>query len=852
MSNGSPKEVRSCIIHQDYCDLISSLPVAHGVSSGAGLLASGSADNSIRIWSIDKGLCDRSGKKEGWRLISVLQGHKAPITSLACHPMQGADSFILISTAGDGGVNVWQCSPHITPPADLDPISILAHMYGQGTWSLTQTIKEGSHIMQSVAITFLPSEPSNLLLACGGTDKNVRLYTSLGSTTPVTFKPVCVLSGPENWVRSLAFEHALTANGVEVLLACASQDRYVRIWSIQEKLGEASKEASEIDLIPKYAPKPEFLTLYGSLYGATLDAVLVGHEDWIHTVCWRPSLLPSSSNTSSSTITQSPSPRSSLSLMTASMDRSMMLWSHVVEGSESLWMSHASIGDAGAQCLGYFTGCFSSCDGGKRILAHGFTGALHLWEEVPSVSSASKLWEPRQALGGHFAAVTGCAWGGDGACLLTASEDQTVRLFTQVSGPWCEAPLSGHKCGVSGHWCEAGRPQIHGHDFSCITAVPNPSDPIENVIQGPFSSSIYVSGSEEKILRVFEAPQVFIDTLNLARGRPVAGGDKKMKQRAFGASIPALGLSNKAVFEGEVTKGEAGGEKGDGFGEGSDFVSECTPSVVAGRPLEEHLAQNTLWPELHKLYGHGDDVHCVSASHDGTLIASGCVAKSTAAAEVWIWEVGTWKGIAQLQAHTLTVTQLSWSSDDDMLASCSRDRSFAVIRRIRSSEGNDSFQLIQRVKNAHARILWGITWSPHDKILATGSRDELVKLWGVIKGTHDESSATSVTEKPLIALPAFQSAVTCLSFCPLSLSGSCLLAIGLEDGNLQIWSIPTDGDLSQIREIWRASTFIRHGAALSALCWRDAGNQGEGGEHNLELATCGRDHAVACYTIRLK
>lgn len=40
-------------------------------------------------------------------------------------------------------------------------------------------------------------------------------------------------------------------------------------------------------------------------------------------------------------------------------------------------MSEESVGDAGASSLGYYGGCFSP--GGRSIVAHGFTGALHLW-----------------------------------------------------------------------------------------------------------------------------------------------------------------------------------------------------------------------------------------------------------------------------------------------------------------------------------------------------------------------------------------------------------------------------------------------------------------------------------------
>lgn len=53
--------------------------------------------------------------------------------------------------------------------------------------------------------------------------------------------------------------------------------------------------------------------------------------------------------------------------------------------------------------------------------------------------------------------------------------------------------------------------QVHGHDMSCVANIPN--------------SSRYVSGAEEKVLRVFEAPQTFNQTLALAQGRSAPSAD---------------------------------------------------------------------------------------------------------------------------------------------------------------------------------------------------------------------------------------------------------------------------------------------------------------------------------------
>jgi elongator complex protein 2 len=270
---------------------------------------------------------------------------------------------------------------------------------------------------------------------------------------------------------------------------------------------------------------------------------------------------------------------------------------------------------------------------------------------------------------------------------------------------------------------------------------------------------MYVSGSEEKVLRVFEAPQAFTDSLTAVRAlqSPAAasataaalaaaaaaagssdgsnGAGGAGRGRALGASVAALGLSNKAVYLDEdaesagLHNGDAGGEGRmatgpEYYNEGPDFVPCAVPAVVSGPPLEEHLAQNTLWPEVRKLYGHGNEVFCVSASPSGRVIASACKAQSTGAAAVWVWEVGSWKSLAQLSGHTLTVTQLEFSPDGSYLLSGSRDRSFSVWKvpeqyRLPAAEGAAAaavdgageFELVGRLKAAHSRIIWSVSWS---------------------------------------------------------------------------------------------------------------------------------------------
>ena len=51
--------------------------------------------------------------------------------------------------------------------------------------------------------------------------------------------------------------------------------------------------------------------------------------------------------------------------------------------------------------------------------------------------------------------------------------------------------------------------QVHGHDFSCVCTLPDSA----------FGRRLYASGSEEKVIRVLEAPTTFMETLDFFHGK---------------------------------------------------------------------------------------------------------------------------------------------------------------------------------------------------------------------------------------------------------------------------------------------------------------------------------------------
>ncbi len=75
-------------------------------------------------------------------------------------------------------------------------------------------------------------------------------------------------------------------------------------------------------------------------------------------------------------------------------------------------------------------------------------------------------------------------------------------------------------------------------------------------------------------------------------------------------------------------------------------------------------------PETEKLYGHGYEISILTASHDGSIIATACKASSIDHAVIRLFETKTWHEIKPpLTAHSLTVTRLRFSADDKYLLS---------------------------------------------------------------------------------------------------------------------------------------------------------------------------------------
>uniref|UniRef100_A0A7S4NR91 Elongator complex protein 2 n=1 Tax=Guillardia theta TaxID=55529 RepID=A0A7S4NR91_GUITH len=803
--------------------------------AAAAELVSSSSDKTLKHWK----------KKDGeWKCGQTLAGHDGSVTTFCMTSVKDKGLRLAASLATDATLIVWR-SQEKTASGDFDD------------WVRVQDI---SYPPKKIPVSIdMVHSPSGFMLAVGHVDSTVRLLGDDGQG----FQELCTFKGHEDWITALAF-HIDHGKQFPLHLATASADSNIRIWAIDkgkdpeafEMRQEETTEVKDADGVvrrPKQAlnltVKHHNFSLAGQTLHAKLDAVLFGHEDRVHSVRWKPRWVEEVAPCWGGL-------PDGLVLLSSSMDKSMCVWAP--DPQDDVWTSQVRVGDIGGQPgqLGYYGCLFARFSWGADvppvvgISAHGHNGAFFSWCPPSSISSQQDdsallgAWTPKVMAAGHYNVVEDIAWEPRGHYFLSASRDQTTRLWAE----WQEGEEAKERLGLIasvaekvlpptirrenfGRFIEIARPQVHGFGMKCVAFIGG-------------RCHCYVCGADdEKVLRLFNAPKTFVESVANLCG-PQAAVDHDEQTRVLSASLPALGLSNKPVASDSGSTPDAssltlaGGEAEDmnvPEEQEEEFMPVQKARAISSAPTEEELLQLTLWPEDAKLYGHGNPSYAVAASNQGCIIAATCRAAESQQGQsgIRLWEAPGWKPRGVLNGHKLTVTQLRFSPDDSLLLSVSRDRSICIFARSTSELGT-SFSLRAKLEKAHERIVWACSWDRSGRYFATGSRDKTVKVWELC---GDGSQVNLVAQ-----LPKFDSAVTALDWAPYSVSERSCIAIGTEEGEVSVWTS------DPVNKEWEKLTSLQgefaHAGAVHALRWRPTNAT------SVQLATCGEDHSVRVHELQ--
>ena len=209
-------------------------------------IASGSNENTVKVWSLESG---------EWVLRRTLEGHSSRVTSVSFSP----DGQLIASGSDDSTMKVWSVSG-----------------------VLQKTLEGHSGGVYSVSFS-----PDSKHVASGSRDHTVKVWDVESGELRRT------LEGHSEWVYSVSF----SPDGKHV--ASGSYDNTVKVWSLQSGVQKTLEGHSDWVNSVSFSPDGQRIasssddktvkvwSLESGGYWA-LEKTLEGHSDWVNSVSFAP------------------------------------------------------------------------------------------------------------------------------------------------------------------------------------------------------------------------------------------------------------------------------------------------------------------------------------------------------------------------------------------------------------------------------------------------------------------------------------------------------------------------------------------------------------------------------------
>ena len=578
---------------QGHTDSVSSVSFSHDGK----YLASGSHDNTVKIWEVQKNKC-----------ISTLKGHTSGVSSVSF----SHDGKYLASGSDDNTVKIWevQKKKYIS--------TLQGHTNGVNCVSFSH---DGKY------------------LASGSDDKTVKIWE--------VQKNECIstLLGHTNWVSSVSFSH----DGK--YLASGSHDETVKIWEVQknECISTLQGHTSSVFGVSfshdgKYlaSGSGDKTVKIWEVQKNECISTLQGHTDWVSSVSFSHDGKYLASGSGDETVkiweVQKNECISTLQGHTSSVfgvsfsHDGKYLASGSIDNTVKIWECSEYASNL-PDLQGHTNGvkCVSFSHDGKYLASGSGDYTVKIWEVQKN--------ECISTLQGHTLWVSSVSFSHDGKYLASGSGDKTVKIW-EVQKNECISTLQGHTSGVkSVSFSHDGKYLASGsHDETvkiwevqkneCISTLLGHTDRVSSV-SFSHDGKYLASGSGDETVKIWEVQNnKCISTLQ--------GHTLWVSSVSFShdGKYLASGSGDNTVKIWEVQKNKCISTlKGH-----TDWVSSVSFSHD-GKYLASGSDDNTvkIWEVQKKKYistlqGHTNGVNCVSFSHDGKYLASGSSNKSI---QIW-------------------------------------------------------------------------------------------------------------------------------------------------------------------------------------------------------------------------
>ncbi|MDZ8104971.1 MAG: hypothetical protein RM338_05005 [Nostoc sp. DedQUE12a] len=539
------------------------------------LIASASADTTIKLWRLDGSL------------VKTLSGHEDVVNSISFSP----DSQIIASASQDKTVKLWNhrdgrlLATLLGHQAVVNSVSFSLDGQLIASVSTDKTIKlwtQDGKLLKSLeghssAVLAVAWSPDGQIIASGSADNTIKLWSRDG-------KLLKTFPGHEDAVLSVAW----SPDGKTI--ASASLDQTIKLWSLegnlQRTLSGHSAGVTSVSFSPDgntiaSASTDETLKLW-SIEGVLLGT-LRGHNNWVNSVSFSPD---------------------GRTLASASRDKTVKLWRwddvllRKPKTDNNDWVTSISFSPGG------------------RILA-----AASRDKTVKLFNREGKLF---RTFTGHQSQVWGVSFSPDGKIIASASKDKTVKLWSR--GGQLLHTLQGHNDTVLGvAWLPGGQViasaskdktvKLWSRNGILLNTLQGHQDAVNWVSFSP-DGKFLASASDDKTVKIWSKDGKLIQTL--------AGHSRRVNGVAWSPDSQILASvsidSTVKIWnrEGELLTNLAG--------DGDSFIS------VSFSPDGKTLAASSddkvrIWNRdgtlLIALKGYKGELTSISFSPDGKTLAVG-------------------------------------------------------------------------------------------------------------------------------------------------------------------------------------------------------------------------------------
>ncbi|KAF6525890.1 hypothetical protein HZS61_011685 [Fusarium oxysporum f. sp. conglutinans] len=369
-------------------------------SSDGKLIASGSEDNTVKIWNVVTG-------KEEW----TLEGHTEWVTSVAF----SNDGTLIASGSLDETIKIWNVvtgKEERTLEGHTSSVESVAFsndstLIASGSWDETikiwnvvtgkeeRTLKGHTDPVNSVVFS-----KGGTLIASGSDDKTIKLWNV------VTGKEERTLEGHTESVTSVTFSNDST------LIASGSRDNTVKIWNMvtgkEERTLEGHTEwvtsvafSNDGTLIAS-GSEDKTVKIWNVATGKE-ERTPEGHTEWVTSVAF----------SSDSTL-----------IASGSRDKTVKIWNVATGEEEWTLEGHTS-----------WVNSVAFSNDGTLITSGSRDGTLKIWKVATG--------EEDRTLEGHTEWVTSVVFSSDGKLIASGSGDKTIKIWNVVTGKE-ERTLEGH------------------------------------------------------------------------------------------------------------------------------------------------------------------------------------------------------------------------------------------------------------------------------------------------------------------------------------------------------------------------------------------------------------------------